>query len=78
MVTLKNIEHGMMQHIASGEIFCSEATENFMPTCQQAGKIMSAKGAKVLRWTNRACKYLVDQTKLFAAQMGLNRIRSSQ
>jgi hypothetical protein len=51
------------------ELFCPEETKGFLPTCQQAGNIM-AERCEDSGMDAQTCQYLVDQTKLFAAQMG--------
>ena len=51
------------------DLFCPEESEDFLPTCQQAGNIM-AQRCEISDMDDQTCKYLVDQTKLFAAQMG--------
>ena len=51
------------------ELFCPEETKDFLPTCQQAGNIM-AERCEISGMDDQTCKFLVDQTKLFAAQMG--------
>ena len=70
MEILKNTEPGMMRSLNSNvEVFCPEGSSDFLPTCQQAGNIMAAR-CEDSGMDAQTCKYLVDQTKLFAAQMG--------
>jgi hypothetical protein len=54
---------------SQSEIYCPQGTKDFLPTCQQAGNIM-AQRCEDSGMDEETCKYLVDKTKLFSAQMG--------
>ena len=53
----------------SGDLFCPEATEEFLPTCQQAGRIM-AQRCEDAGLDEKTCNDLSEKTKSFAANMG--------
>ena len=53
----------------NGELFCPEPTDNFLPTCYQAGNIM-AQRCEDSGLDSATCSQLVNQTKLNSALMG--------
>ena len=53
----------------SGDLFCPEATEEFLPTCQQAGRIM-AQRCEDAGLDEKTCSDLSEKTKSYAANMG--------
>ena len=53
----------------SGDLFCPEATEEFLPTCQQAGRIM-AQRCEDAGLDEKTCNDLSEKTKSYAANMG--------
>jgi len=54
---------------SDGLIYCPEESDDFLPTCQQAGKIM-AQRCEDSGMDAEACSVLVEQTKSNAARMG--------
>jgi hypothetical protein len=53
----------------NGELFCPEPTDNFLPTCFQAGNIM-AQRCEDSGLDSTTCSQLVNQTKSNSALMG--------
>jgi len=53
----------------NGELFCPEATSDFLPTCQQAGNVM-AQRCEDSGMDEQSCRELVNTTKLNSVRMG--------
>jgi hypothetical protein len=53
----------------NGELFCPEATSDFLPTCQQTGNIM-AQRCEDSGFDLKFCSELVAETKLNSVRMG--------
>ena len=70
MVTLKNIECGMMQTQIPLEKYFVQKEPRISYQLVSKLATLWLKDAKILGLDEQTCKFLVDQTKLFSAQMG--------
>ncbi|GIS25816.1 MAG: hypothetical protein CM15mP127_01890 [Gammaproteobacteria bacterium] len=52
-----------------GVLYCPETSDDFLPTCQQAGNIMAERCSNA-GFDKNYCDDLVEKTKMYSANMG--------